>query len=107
VVQAIGAARAGRRTGLTLDFQIHQALGGKGQELAHEVGVGALLDQLDQGHSLIGHRHLRIRFSSQPNPSRRSARTTPGGALRYAELRAPPLPIRPTPRPGTQTEIKA
>ena len=29
--------------------------------------------------------------------------TTPGGALRHAELRAPPSLIRPTPRPGTQT----
>ena len=27
--------------------------------------------------------------------------TTPGGALRNAELRAPPSLIRPTPRPGT------
>ena len=29
--------------------------------------------------------------------------TTPGGALRYAELRAPPSSIPPTPRVGTQT----
>jgi hypothetical protein len=29
--------------------------------------------------------------------------TTPGGALRYADLRAPPSSIRPTPRPGTRT----
>ena len=53
------------------------------------------LNQLDQRHSIIGHRRLRCRFQvSRPKPSRRStmaASITPARALRYAGwLRAPP-----------------
>ena len=59
VFEAVGAARAGRRTGLRLNLQLHHAIGRKGQQLAHEVRIRPLLDQLDQGHSLVGHRRLR------------------------------------------------
>ncbi|MBV0893143.1 hypothetical protein KTN05_15105, partial [Paracoccus sp. Z118] len=40
----------------------------KGQHLAHEVAVGLLLNQLDQHHSVVGHRHLRIGSRSR-NPN--------------------------------------
>jgi len=57
--------------------------------IAHEVAVGLLLNQLDQGHSLVGCCRLRFRFQVlQPEPSRRSAMTasvTVVRALRYAD----------------------
>ena len=53
--------RAPRRgAGELLDLGRHQPLGGKGQQLADQVRVGALLDQLQQRHSLVGHRRLRL-----------------------------------------------
>jgi hypothetical protein len=47
-------------TGQRLDFQVHQALGRKGEHVADQIGIGPLFDQLDQGHSLVGHRRLRV-----------------------------------------------
>ena len=64
-------------------------LGREGQHLAHQVAIGPLLDQLDQRHSLVGHRRLRFGSRSRnPNLLRRPAMTAqrhPGRALRYAE----------------------
>ena len=78
-------------------------LGGEGQHLADQVRVGALLDQLEQRHSLVGHRRLRSGSRSRnPNLHRRPTMTTqrhhrPRAALRR-RLRARP----PTPPPGTR-----
>ena len=60
----LGIARAMRGSGARLDFGIHQPPGGEGQHLAHKISVGALLDQLQKRHSVVGHRHLRFRGSS-------------------------------------------
>ena len=58
------------------------------QHVADKVGIRLVFDQLDQRHSFVGHRHLRVRFKvSQPEPSRRSTVATSvitGRALRYA-----------------------
>ena len=50
VVGALGAARPGRRAGELVDLGGHQALGAVGQQLADEIGVVGLLDQLHQSH---------------------------------------------------------
>jgi hypothetical protein len=59
VTQAVSRSGAGFHRGF------HQPLGGKGQHLAHQVGVGVLFDQFDQRHSLVGHRRLRSSGSSR------------------------------------------
>src|SRR5688572_9767683 len=87
LVQAIRAAGAGRTAGLRFDFQFHHAIGGKGQQLAHEVGIGPLLDQLDQGHSLVGHRHLRLQVQLATEPYPKIGDDHPG---RRAPLRGAP-----------------
>ena len=62
--QAFGIAHAMRGSGARLDFGVHQPPGGEGQHLADKVSIGALLDQLQKRHSVVGHRHLRFRGSS-------------------------------------------
>jgi hypothetical protein len=47
-----------------LHLHRHEALGGVGQQLADQIGVAALLDQLEKRHPLLGHRHLRSAGSS-------------------------------------------
>jgi hypothetical protein len=42
--------------GLALDLQLHQALGGKTDHLAQQIGVGALFQKRAKGHHLVGHR---------------------------------------------------
>ena len=54
--QALRALLAISRAGEFADFQLHQALGGKADHLAQEVGVWRLLDQRPQAHHLVGHR---------------------------------------------------
>ena len=73
------------------------------QQLADQVRISTLLDQLQQRHSLVGHRRC-LRFGSRlrnPNLYRRPAMAAsghwPSAALRQ-RLRARP----PTPRAGTQ-----
>jgi sugar/nucleoside kinase (ribokinase family) len=64
VVGPVRGARPAGGAGELLDLGRHQPLGGERQELADQVRVGALLDQLQQRHSLVGHRRLRPRGSS-------------------------------------------
>jgi hypothetical protein len=64
VDEAPGVSIAMRRTGAGLDLRLHQPVGGKRQHLTHQVAIGALLDQFDQRHSVVGHRHLRLLGSS-------------------------------------------
>jgi hypothetical protein len=95
-------ARAFGRAGPGLDLGLHDPIGRVGQHLSHEVTIGLLLNQLDQRHSLFGHRHLRCRFQvSQPEPfpkigDDRQRHPRPSAALRR-RLRARP----PTPCAGT------
>ena len=49
----VGAPRAGGDTGSGFDLQFHQALGREGQHLAHEIRIGALLNQPENGHSVV------------------------------------------------------
>jgi len=75
----------------------------RSQHPAHEVTISQLLNQPNQRHYLVGHRHLRCRFQdSQPEPSLktgsdRQRNPRPRAALPQ-ELRARP----PTPQHGTQ-----
>jgi putative transposase len=46
--------------GELIDLGGHQPLAGERQQLTHQIGIGALLDQLEQRHSLVGHRRLRF-----------------------------------------------
>ena len=66
--QALGAALAGWCAGAGLDLQLHHALGREGQEIAHEVAVRPLLDQLHQGHPVVGHRPLRSKVQLATEP---------------------------------------
>jgi hypothetical protein len=53
-----------RRAGAGVHLKLHHPPGGKAQHLADQVGIGALLDQLQQRHLLVGHRHLLAEGSS-------------------------------------------
>jgi len=55
------AARALGRAGGYLGLGLHDPLGGEGQHVSHQVGVGALLDQFQKGHSLLGHCRSPVR----------------------------------------------
>ena len=46
-------ARAVRRSGSRVHFGLHQPFGSQGEHRAHEVAVGTLLDQRDQGQSVV------------------------------------------------------
>ncbi len=61
------------RAGCRLHRELHRALGGKGEHVAHEISVSGLLHQLDQRRPAIGHRRLRLDFRSRnPNLLQRS-----------------------------------
>jgi hypothetical protein len=47
-----------RRAGQVFDLQLHQAMRGKADHLAQQVGVGALLQQRTKAHHLVGHRRV-------------------------------------------------
>jgi len=40
----------------------------KGQQVAHQVPVRPLLDQLDQGHPVVGHRRLLLKVQLATEP---------------------------------------
>jgi hypothetical protein len=66
-VALVGAGRAAPAVaGAAQPFHLerHRPLGGVGQRLAHQVGGAALLDQLEERHSRLGHRRLRSAGSS-------------------------------------------
>ena len=79
VVDPLRAPRSGCSASKLVDLSRHQPLAGIGQQLADQVRIGTLLDQLQQRHSLVGHR--RLRCGSRPrNPDlyRRPAMTASG-----------------------------
>jgi hypothetical protein len=43
-------------SGQALHLELHQALGGKADHLAQEIGVAALLNELTKGDPVVGHR---------------------------------------------------
>ena len=62
--QALLALLAIAGTGQALNFELHQALGGKADHLAQKIGVRALLHERAKGHHRIGHRwFLGLRWS--------------------------------------------
>ena len=70
VIDPVWAALAMRGAGPALDFQLHQALRGKTDHLAQQVGIRALLQQRAKAHHLIGHRWSSVRVKVwQPNPT--------------------------------------
>jgi len=72
--QPLVTAFAVAGTGQRLDLQLHQALGGKADHLAQEVGVGALPNQLLKSDPVLGHRVTpsRLMVVKQPQLSRRT-----------------------------------
>jgi hypothetical protein len=73
VVDALGAALAMRRAGQALDLELHQALRGEADHLAHQLDIGALLQQRPKAHHLVGHRVSLVRVEVwRPKPYRDS-----------------------------------
>jgi hypothetical protein len=59
-----------RGAGSDADLHLHQPLGGEGDHLAKNVGVGSLLHQRAKVHHLVGHRgFLGCVCDSQPEPT--------------------------------------
>jgi hypothetical protein len=70
LIDPLGRALAMGRARQRLDLDCHETLGSKGQELAHEVRVGALLKQFEQCLSVVGHRwflQVAFEFATRPN----------------------------------------
>jgi len=55
------AARALGRTGRHIGLGLHDPIGGEGQHVTHQVGVGALLHQFEKRHPFFGHRWSPVR----------------------------------------------
>ena len=102
-------ARALGSAGAQLHFHLHDPVGRKCQHLAHQIAVGLLLNQIEQRHSLVGHRHLRSWFQVlQPEPSPkidgdRQPHHRPRAALRRGLRARPPTPTVGT-RPGEASD---
>src|SRR5215213_8709584 len=59
VIGPIRAPHPSRSPGEPVDLGLHQPLARISQQLANQVRIGTLLEQLQQRHSLVGHRRLR------------------------------------------------
>jgi hypothetical protein len=84
--QAFGALPLRRppRSGLP---QLHQALGGKADHLAQQIGVGGLLYERAQVHHVFGHRwFLGCVGVSQPDPTGELPVTTAKLPARYGAI---------------------
>jgi hypothetical protein len=85
--QAFGVLLAIGRPGLALDFQLHQALGGKADHLAQQIGVWGLLYERAQVHHIVGHRwFLGCVGVSQPDPTGELPVTTAKPPARYGAI---------------------
>ena len=60
LIDPIGITRTMRGAGQVLDLQLHQALRGKADHLAQQIGIGALLQESAKVHHLIGHRRVLV-----------------------------------------------
>jgi len=47
-------------TGSRLDLCLHDPLGREGQHLADQISISLLFNQLEQSHSVVGHRRLHL-----------------------------------------------
>jgi len=74
VADPLRAAHEGGRRGELVDLGGHQPVAGEGRELADQVVIGALLDQLTQRHPVVGHRR-RLRVASQVSQPEPIAKT--------------------------------
>ena len=54
--EPVGRALAKAGAGLGADLHLHQPLGGEGDHVAQDVGVGGLLHERAKVHHLVGHR---------------------------------------------------
>ena len=81
MIDPVRGSRASRRACVALDLQGHEPIGREGEKFEHQIYLAPLHDQRIKAilSSVIV---SRCRFSSQPNPHRRPALATPGGALR-------------------------
>jgi hypothetical protein len=85
--QTLGALLAIGRPGLALDFQLHQALGGKADHLAQQIGIRGLLHERAQVHHVVGHRwFLESGCVSQPDLTDESSMTTAKPLARYGAI---------------------
>ena len=82
----------GARTRAGANLQLHQALAGKTNHLAQQIGVRALLQQRPQVHHLIGHRWFLVFRVERRNPNLNQlppmtfrTYTTPGDTTRPSE----------------------
>ena len=68
------------RTREALDFEIHHPVEGKGHDLVEEIGVGALLKQVLEEHSVDGHGFgfLSVRVWKPEQTASRTLTTFPG-----------------------------
>jgi hypothetical protein len=70
VGQSLAAALAVAGAGPAFDLQLHQALRGKTDHLAQQIGIGTLLQKRLKAHHLVGHRRgLGSVEGIQPNPT--------------------------------------
>ena len=96
-----------RRAGSDADLNLHQPLGGEGDHVAKNVGVGGLLHQRAKVHHIVGHRRflgLRLRFATQTLPKNRRWPPQAARSLRRYEKRASQTACsrRDTPPSGTR-----
>jgi hypothetical protein len=59
VVEPLRVALAVRGAGQTLDLQLHQALRGKPNHLAQQLGIRTLLQKRTKAHHLVGHPRIK------------------------------------------------
>src|SRR5690349_16353231 len=88
MIEAIRAAHPGWNSGQGLDFQVHQALGGKGEHVADQIGVSPFSISSISAilSSVIVVSGLRVRCRN-PNSNRRPAMTTSSVACSYTTPR--------------------
>ena len=87
VVDPVRAAHPAGGAGELSDLGGHQSLAGEGQQLTDQIGIGALLDQLQQRHSFIGHRRLRlqVQLATEPYPKTGDDHLIGGPLLHHAQ----------------------
>src|ERR1700757_103487 len=85
--QALGALLAAGRSGQPGDLHLHQALGGKADHLAQQIGIWGYLHERAKVHHLVGHRwFLETGWCQQPDPTGESPVTTAKPSTRYGAI---------------------
>ena len=87
--EPVGGALAKAGAGLGADLHLHQPLGGEGDHVAQNVGVGGLLHERAKVHHLVGHwGFLGCVEISNPNPTGEPPMTAASRSLATALWRA-------------------